>query len=141
MKIKAFFVLVAVFVILALCSCVSKSSNGKMPVLKNSRDSIDWPGVYKGKVPLEKGLGLDVCLKLYRDQSFDLKIEYLDKSQKTIDWKGSFKWDITGNVIVIDIIDSPRYFKVTENMLIELDNEGKPLSEKLTDYYVLIKER
>jgi len=133
MKNKAFFVfiLITAFIISGPGSCVSSSS----------RDSIDWTGVYKGKIPLDSGPGMSVRLKLYRDQSFDIRFEYLDKTYETINWTGSFQWDDTGNIIILDIVDAPLYYKVTESMLIELDNEGKPILEKVTDYYVLRKER
>jgi len=141
MKIKTFFMLIIAFVLLALCSCVSTSSKDKKIVgFKNSRDSLNWPGVYKGIVPLDDGPGLAIRLKLYKDQTFELRFEYIDKSYKAADWSGWFKWDDTGNIIILDIIDAPLYYKVTEYMLIQLDDEGKPISEGLTNYFVLRKE-
>jgi len=143
MKRKTFpiLILLIAFIISGLGSCVSSSSKDKNVDFQNSRDSIDWAGVYKGKVPLDNGPGLSVRLKLYTDQTFELRFEYLDKSYKTIDWTGWFMWDDTGNIIILDIIDAPVYYKVTENMLIEVNNEGKPIPEKPADYYVLRKER
>jgi copper homeostasis protein (lipoprotein) len=140
-KILYIFMLIAAFVISGLGSCVSSSSKNKKVDFQNSRDSIDWAGVYKGKIPLENGSAMSVRLKLYRDQSFDIRFEYLDKSYETINWMGSFQWDDTGNIIILDISDMPLYYKVTEYLLIELDKEGKPVLEKVTDYYVLRKER
>jgi len=140
-RIVFIFFLVVIIVILVLISCISTSLKGKNVDLKNARDSVNWPGVYKGIYPLYNGLCLDIRLKLFRDQGFSLYIEYLDKSHKTIDWKGSFKWDVTGNIIILDIIDAPLYYKVTENKLIQLDDEGKPVAEELADYFVLRKER
>jgi len=133
MKRKAFsiVILIAAFAVIVLGSCVSSSS----------KDSVDWAGVYKSKVPLDNGSDLSVRLKLYTDQTFELRFECLDKSNETIDWTGWFMWDDTGNIIILDIIDAPVYYKVTKNMLIELNNKGKPVSKKQTDYYVLIKER
>jgi hypothetical protein len=44
------------------------------------------------------------------------------------------KWDDTGNIIIIEMIDTVTHYKVAENMLIQLDKIG------LAYNYVLKKE-
>jgi len=64
---------------------------------------------------------MDVRIQLNKDQSFESIFEYTDGAYDTINIDGSFKWDNTGNIILIDVIDAPTQYKVAENMLIRLD--------------------
>jgi hypothetical protein len=51
------------------------------------------------------------------------------------------KWDDTGNIINLGIAQTPSYYRVAQNKLIQLDMEGKPVTGNLADMYVLTKER
>ena len=80
-------------------------------------------------------------MKLKSDQSFELRYEYLDRLDISFNWTGSFKWNDTGDIINLEIADTPSYYKIAENKLIQLDMEGKLITGKLADNYVLTKER
>jgi len=130
------FILMAI-AIFGLGSCASS----KGPVdIHNSRISVDWAGVYTGTIPSASGSGINVRLKLNQNDTFELNYEYLDKPENLFTWSGSFKWDNNGEVITLDNVDAPHYYKVAENKLIQLDMKGKPITGKLADNYVLTKE-
>jgi uncharacterized lipoprotein NlpE involved in copper resistance len=134
MKRKAFiFILMAVIAILALGSCLSNPSAGK----NNAKDNIDWAGVYEGTIPSAGGSGINVSMELFKDQSFEMSYDYIDKGLEPFIWKGKFKWDDTGNIIILDMKDGPNYYKVEKTKLIQLDMQGKLIKGKLADDYVL----
>jgi uncharacterized lipoprotein NlpE involved in copper resistance len=130
MKKTAFivFLLTAPLVISGLGSCL------------NSKNSLDWAGVYTGTIPSASGPGIDVRITLNPDQSYELNYVYLDRPGGPFNWTGSFQWDATGNRITLDIIDAPLYYKVARNTLIQLDMNGKLISGNLADNYILKKE-
>jgi len=125
---KAFILLLAVLAISVLGSCLSK--NG-----------LDWVGVYTGTIPAADGEGINVRMKLKKDNTYELTYDYIDKPDSTFTFTGSFKWNDTKDIINIEIADAPSYYKVAENNLIQLDMEGKPVTGRLADMYVLTKQR
>jgi len=64
---------------------------------------------------------LDIILKLGKDQKFEMYHEYVDNSRGPYSWTGTFKWDKTGNIILIDILDAPVKYKVEKDKLLRLD--------------------
>jgi hypothetical protein len=103
----------------------------------NSRNSLDWEGVYTGTTPWASER-INVLLRRNLDQSFVLEYDYLDRPDDPVHYFPglSFQWDDTGNTITIDILCAPTHYKVAENKLIRLDENGMPLYN-----YVLKKER
>jgi uncharacterized lipoprotein NlpE involved in copper resistance len=137
-KVFVIFLLMAVLVVLGLSSCLSN----KGPYdTHNSKDSLNWDGVYTGTIPSASGPGIDVRMRLNLNQSFELTYKYLDRPDGPFNWTGSFQWDKKGNIITLNIKDVPPYYAVAENRLIQLDMKGKPISGSLADNYVLTKER
>jgi len=121
------FLLMIVLVILVLGSCFSS----KKPVdVHNSRNSLDWEGVYSNVVESPGGPIIDISIKLNRDQSFEMNHIYLYEPYAPFYAEGSFKWDDTGNIIIIDIIDAPVQYLVTEDALIRLDVNKKYVLKK-----------
>jgi len=119
MKIKAFvFSLTAAAVIFGLGSCLSvKVTNNKY----SSRTNYDWEGTYAGRHQAGGENGLDVIVKIDKDQRFEMYYEYVDKSRDPFSWIGTFKWDKTGTIILVDIIDAPVQYKVEKDKLLRLD--------------------
>jgi uncharacterized lipoprotein NlpE involved in copper resistance len=139
MKRKAFFSLVmVVFGISGLSSCLSNSGAVDS---HNSRNSLDWAGVYTGTIPSASGSGINVSMKLNKDNTYELTYDYIDRPASSFTFTGSFSWDNTGNNIHIEIADAPSYYRVGENKLIQLDMEGKLITGNLADMYVLTKQR
>jgi len=131
------FLLMAVSAIFGLSSC---RSNGKVVDINNARISLDWAGVYTGTIPAADGEGINVRMKLNKNNTYELTYEYIGKPNNTFTFPGSFRWDDTGNIIHIEIADAPSYYKVAENKLIQLDMKGKLITGILADNYVLKKE-
>jgi len=131
MKRKAFvFILMAAVAILTLGSCLSNPA----------KDSLDWEGVYEGTIPAADCEGINVSIELFKDQSYQMSYEYIGKSTEPILWKGKFKWDNTGNIIILDAKDStPCYYKVEKTKLIQLDMKGKPNKGNLAENYYIWK--
>jgi len=130
--------LMVALVISGLGSCLS---NRGLNDGNNSKNCLDWEGVYTGTIPSASGPGIDVRMRLNQDESFVLRYEYLDRPDKQVNWTGSFKWDKKGNIITLNIKDVPPHYKVAENELIQLDMKGRPVSGNLADNYVLKKEQ
>ncbi|MDR2941836.1 MAG: copper resistance protein NlpE [Treponema sp.] len=133
------FLLAAAVAIFGLSSCLSNKGTD----IHNSRISLDWDGVYTGTIPSASGTGINVRLRLNRDQSFELNYIYIDRLDGQFKRTGTFNWDEAGNVIKLDINndDVSPYYKPIEGKLIQLDMKGKPIKGKLADNYVLNKEQ
>jgi uncharacterized lipoprotein NlpE involved in copper resistance len=134
---KKFPVLAAILVIFALGACKSKESEA-VDAAHNSRNSINWDGVYTGIIPAADGPGIKVQLVLRSDETYELRYEYIDKPG-VFTSKGDFRWDESGSVITLDDREMPPYYKVGENILIQLDMQGKIITGNLADNYVLRK--
>jgi len=131
------FILLAAIAMLGLGSCLSSRGIDNP---NNAKNSIDWDGVYEGTIPTASGSGINVSMELNKDQTFEMSYEYIGKDQEPTLWKGNFKWDDTGNIVILDIKDSvPIYYKAVEHRLIQLDMKGKEIKGALADDYVLNK--
>ena len=132
--------LTTILIISGLSSCLT---NKGLDDAHNSKNSLDWEGVYSGTIPAADGPGIDVRLRLFSDQDFMLWSEYLDRPNGKYNWTGTFKWDNKGNTIILNLNEKemPPYYKVVENALIQLDMKGKQIKGKFANDYVLKKER
>jgi len=128
----------AIMIIFGLSSC---ATNKGIDAAHNSKNSLDWAGVYTGTIPAADGPGINVRLRLNSDQSYALSYDYLERPNSRFDFTGSFKWDNKGNTVILDVKDMPSYYKVVENALIQLDMKGKEIKGSLANDYVLKKER
>jgi uncharacterized lipoprotein NlpE involved in copper resistance len=126
------------FVILLMTllgSCVSnKAGDANTPEL-----SLNWAGVYSGVTPAADGPGIEVQLTLNSDKTFILQYHYVDKDDNVFIQKGNFTWDKAGDSIILDVENTPPYYKVEENKLIQLDMQGKRIAGDLADLYILKK--
>jgi uncharacterized lipoprotein NlpE involved in copper resistance len=118
-----------------LGSCASnKANNADTPEL-----GLNWAGVYSGVTPAADGPGIEVQLTLNSDKTFILQYHYVDKGDNVFIQEGNFTWDKAGDSIILDIENTPPYYKVEENRLIQLDMQGKRITGDLADLYVLKK--
>ena len=106
----------------------------------NSRDSLDWAGVYSGIIPAADCPGIKVRIVLNSDNSFELSYRYIDREDSDSAAKGKFSWDEAGSVVILGVKHFLPYYKVVENALIQLDLEGNVTTGFLAEYYVLKKE-
>jgi uncharacterized lipoprotein NlpE involved in copper resistance len=118
------------------CSCAS----AKAPDIHTPEISLSWPGVYSGLIPAADGPGIKVQITLNADSTFALRYEYIDQADSVFFHEGTFTWDKTGKIIILDIKNIPPYYQVAWDKLIQLDMSGKKITGDLAEHYVLEKE-
>ena len=123
------YLLVIAFIALGIGAHASNNET-----IQNARKNLDWEGDYTGIVMLSGGPVVDARIKLNTDNSFEMDYVYLGKAYSPFNAEGKFRWDNTGNIIMIDINTAPTYYLVTKNMMTLLDHKGSPI-----DNYVLKK--
>lgn len=103
----------------------------------NSKNSVDWAGIYRGVMPCADCAGMRTELRLNGDGSYRHAVLYEGKSDSVYSHEGTFRWDETGGII--DLSGLERNFRVGENRLIQLDEAGQPVTGELAPRYVLHK--
>lgn len=109
----------------------------------NSKNSLDWQGVYTGVTPCADCEGIETVLRIDTNSNYKLETTYLGKSAKPFVEKGSFTWDKSGGRIKLrnsGKATQPSYFLVGESQLIQLNTDGKPVMSDLASKYILKKE-
>lgn len=105
----------------------------------NSRNSLDWPGIYEGTVPCADCPGIRVKVTLEADGSYSKTMAYMEKPNIFIT-KGTFSWDDTGSRITLTDGQESEIYKVGENRLTMLDQQGNAITGDLADMYILKKQ-
>lgn len=100
-----------------------------------SENSLDWDGVYIGQLPCADCEGIETTITLNSDKTFKIVSHYLGKEDSSFESLGTFEWDKSGSIITLD----QTQYKVGENILIQLDNQGHEISGALTNSYILNK--
>lgn len=121
--------------------------NSEIPQLKiesdNSQTSVDWAGTYFNVLPCASCEGIETWLTLYPNGKFELKTNYLGLNDAREEiFTGSFEWDQSGSIVQLKglIGDAPGKYKVGENKVWHLDQEGKQIKGELADRYILHKK-
>lgn len=104
-----------------------------------SENSLDWAGVYRGVVPCADCPGIETTLRLAADHTYELSMKYLGRSTAPVSSSGSFEWRQDGRAIMLKTDTGPRFYRVEENRLRQLDTRGEPIKSALADKYVLHK--
>jgi heat shock protein HslJ len=118
---------------------VSTMSETVVESAHNSNNSLDWEGVYQGVLPCADCDGIKTRITLKNDNSYNMITEYLGKSDGGTYDSGLFIWDASGEVISIGSDEKKRQYKVSENILLHLDNDGNQITGDLADKYKLMK--
>lgn len=106
----------------------------------SSKTSLDWVGIYEGILPCADCAGIKTTVTLNKDESIKVVSEYMKRNKKLKD-EGHFKWTADNNALYLDTKDKNRFFyKVGENKLIVLSEEGEEMKGLLANKYVLIKK-
>jgi len=127
---------VAAFLLLNLLSCASTSSH-------NSRNSLDWAGIYNGVIPSAGGEGIDVTITLNADETYTIEYQYVGKGDEIFTQSGSISWKPDGNTVILASEGEggfPPYYKLGENTLTHLDLEGNIITGELANDYILKKQ-
>lgn len=104
----------------------------------NSEVSIDWEGTYHGVLPCADCPGISTVLTLDGEGKYKLETKYLEKDDNIYVEEGLFSWDPTGSDITLQASDNRR-FKVGENQVFHLDQEGNRIEGDLATHYILKK--
>jgi heat shock protein HslJ len=127
------------------CSCRSQDSaiGAAAPLYSgpdNSETSLDWPGVYKGTLPCGDCPGISTTLILRLDRTFRTEMRYIDRKVEPFVQEGTFTWLPGGSVISCsDGKGQHQLYFVGENMIIQLDGDGKRITGDLAERFILRK--
>lgn len=114
--------------------------NDTIADIHNSKTSIDWVGTYEGVLPCADCPGIKTTVTLNKDETIKIVSDYM-KENTTFEEQGQFEWTADNNAIFLDTKDKNRYFyKVGENKLIVLSQEGEELDGPLANNYILTKK-
>ena len=119
-------------------ACKQKNKAGS----HNSKNSLDWDGIYVGTIPCADCEGIEVIIILGDDNTYSMNYRYLGKEDSEdgyANFSGSFTWSKDGSTVIFSDKTRPYYFKVGENTLTQLDMNGCPITGNLADMYVLTK--
>lgn len=108
----------------------------------NSANSLDWPGTYKGTLPCADCEGIETTITIGIDSVYTLTTKYLGKKNSAeVAKTGTFTWNKEGGAIRLDgITNAPNQYQVAENMLVQLDMQGKKITGDIAALYQLIKQ-
>lgn len=120
-------------VLTALLSCTTtKSVQQDMAAGDNSRNALNWAGVYSGMLPSTYGDGIQAMIKLYSDYTYELQWKYMDKRVADVNKKGKFSWDASGSNITLEGVEViPDIYKVGENKLLATNKAGRVIKNNL----------
>lgn len=124
-------------------SHIEQPIDSMIPTADNSRISLDWAGTYRGIVPCVDCDGIKTEMVLDASGTYRLTTLYLGvKGAEPIVFEGKFEWDKSGNKIMLKepkIGEAPKQYQVGEEKLFELDRQGKRITGKMADKYILHK--
>ena len=141
MKKTVVFILV-LSVIISACNSNTKKTQPLNETTDNSRNSLDWQGVYRGVLPCADCEGIETEIKLNKDLTYEITSKYLGKTDEVFKENGSFKWDEAGAKITLENLDAKttaNQYLVGEDKLIKLDTEGNKIEGDLKEMYQLKK--
>ena len=107
------------FLLVAATGCKpKKASNGEGDTVEsteetgapfqdehNSRNSLDWNGVYQGTLPCADCEGIRVRLTLIDTGEFDRTLTYLGKEAAGRSDSGTFQWNEAGSKITLNLVE------------------------------------
>lgn len=103
----------------------------------NARNSLDWPGTYRGVLPCADCEGIETVVVLSPTGQYRAQSKYLGKSPRVIKQQGNFTWNPEGNTITFS--DTPVRHFVGENQIIRLAEDGTRVTGPLAKNYVLTR--
>jgi uncharacterized lipoprotein NlpE involved in copper resistance len=139
-KVQAACVVLVSLLLAVLCGCGSNKAGKAVDLAHSSRNSLNWAGLYTGVIPAASGPGIDVQLTLNEDGSYKISYRYIDRGDERFEQAGTFTWNDSGSMVILDTTEFPPYYQVGENWLMQLDMEGKEITGLLAENYRLRKE-
>lgn len=112
------------------------------PDMHNSRNALDWAGVYQGVLPCADCPGIETRISLQQDGSFERTTRYLGRGDRVFVERGRFEWDAEGRRVLTRADDGgTQWYQVGEGRLFHLDREGQRIGGDLAGRYVMDKNR
>jgi len=143
------FILSIVCVTITLNACKSKgkqqanqAEESQASMRDNSRTSVDWDGTYTGVIPCASCPGIETRITLNKDNTYQLSWKYQERSNEQFQRSGAFRWTTDGGIIILENLNSnefPERYRVGENRLFLLDNDGNIITGELAQNYILTK--
>jgi heat shock protein HslJ len=90
----------------------------------NSRNALDWAGVYEGVTPCADCPGIEMRLTLHPDGRFELRTRYLERDVAPRIAQGTFGWDASGGTITLGGQGLGQQFRVGEGRLLQMNHDG-----------------
>lgn len=141
-KKTALILLAAIFI---LSSCNNKQQNitnqNQADPHHTAQNSLDWAATYMGNLPCDDCERIETWLTLNDDMSFLLIKNYFSNNKTLSDTTmGTFEWKKNNIALQSNKPNKPtEYFKVEENQVRQLNNNGKEIAGELENQYVLTK--
>lgn len=112
--------------LLALAGCMPRQdAAATVPdPAHNSRNALDWAGVYEGTLPCADCPGIRTRLALQRDGRFELSTQTIDRQPAPQTVRGSFSWNAAGSTVTLDGTGQGQQFRVGEGRLLQLNRDG-----------------
>ena len=142
MKIKLFQFL-AILLLTVPCGKFTSESkfsnnNNNETSISNSRDALDWQGIYVGTAPCEFCDETKILIELNENLTF--KMQTLNAGETEIkNFEGKFSWDEKGRTVKLQLPVKEKIYLVGENILILLDAKNNPVKNKQSENYSLNK--
>lgn len=136
--------MVAAFLILTLTACkkenttetiVDAQGTTQVVDMHNAQNALDWQGTYAGTLPCASCPGIETHIVLMDDGTFVKSMHYMGEGDDVKYVKGDFTWFEDGTIIALD----GNQYKVAENQMIMLDEDGNEVSGDMAALYVLHK--
>lgn len=108
----------------ALGGCMPRNDTAVPDAAHNSRNALDWAGVYEGVTPCADCPGIKMRLTLQKDGRFELSTQYLERPVAPQTVRGPFSWNAAGNTITLEAAGSNQQFRVGEGRLLQLNRDG-----------------
>lgn len=140
-------VLIAVLAF-TLMNCTNQSSKNEDATtddqtvvdMHTSEISLDWAGVYEGTMPCASCEGIETVVELKDDNTFTATYTYMGEDEYTVSNEGMFTWDESGQVVTLVAEEDTKQFKVGENHITLLGEDGEVNTGELAEFYVLKKK-
>lgn len=138
--------ILGLFLLLTVAACASPRPQGSDFVsearnMHNSRNALDWPGVYHGVLPCADCEGIETRVSLQQDGGFERTTRYLGKGDRVFSERGRFEWDADGRRVLTRAGDGgTQWYQVGEGRLFHLDRNGQRIGGELAERYVLDKK-
>jgi len=117
-----------------------QEETGVINPVHNSQNSLDWTGTYNGIFPCADCMGIRTEITLSEDNTFELTEIHLNKSDTRQTEQGTFSWQEDGKVIATSNKEGKiTLYKVEENQLRLLDQEGNKIKGDTANLYLLYK--